>query len=64
MKSFLKRAGFHVEEISEVQFDMVCGMEFPATQRDHASEHDGEIYYFCSPSCKDHFDRDPEKYVG
>lgn len=23
-----------------------------------------ETYYFCSKNCKDHFDRDPSKYVN
>lgn len=28
------------------------------------SEYKGQTYYFCCPSCKEKFDRDPEKYVG
>jgi len=27
------------------------------------SEHDGKTYYFCSPICKQKFDRNPEKYI-
>ncbi len=44
--------------------DVVCGMEFPAANAAHQSEHGGETYYFCSASCKSHFDGDPEKYAG
>lgn len=28
------------------------------------SEYKGKTYYFCCPSCKPKFDKDPEKYVG
>lgn len=28
------------------------------------SEYKGQTYYFCCPSCKEKFDKDPEKYVG
>lgn len=27
------------------------------------SEKDGKTYYFCSPRCKEKFDKDPEKYI-
>ncbi len=64
MKSFLGKVGFHVEEEPDMLFDVVCGMEFPASNATHQSEHDGETYFFCSASCKSHFDSDPEKYVG
>lgn len=28
------------------------------------SEYKGKTYYFCCPSCKKKFDKDPERYVG
>jgi YHS domain-containing protein len=28
------------------------------------SEYYGQIYYFCSPTCKGSFDKEPEKYLG
>jgi Cu+-exporting ATPase len=28
------------------------------------SEYKGQTYYFCASSCKQEFDRDPERYVG
>lgn len=44
--------------------DVVCGMELdPKTTKLHV-EHKGEVYYFCSMTCKNHFVHDPEKYVG
>lgn len=44
--------------------DVVCGMELDLAAITHAAEHNGETYYFCSASCKRHFEGDPEKYVG
>ena len=64
MKSFLKKIGFHTEEAVEMFFDVVCGMELPKSKAKHPSVYRGETYYFCSQSCKNHFDSDPQKYVG
>ena len=42
--------------------DPTCGMEVdPATAP--KSEYKGKNYYFCSASCKETFDKEPEKYV-
>jgi len=42
--------------------DPICGMEVdPAIAP--KSEYKGENYYFCSASCKETFDKEPEKYV-
>jgi len=42
--------------------DPTCGMEVdPATAP--RSEYKGNNYYFCSASCKETFDKEPEKYV-
>ncbi|MEO7795845.1 MAG: heavy metal translocating P-type ATPase, partial [Thermoanaerobaculia bacterium] len=35
----------------------------PATAR-HRAEHAGQIYFFCSGSCKAKFEANPEKFVG
>ena len=48
----------------ERKFDVVCGMELNPAEVEHTSEHKGEKYYFCSDNCRDHFVKDPEKYVG
>ena len=64
IKSILRKFGFHIEPEQKSAFDVVCGMEFPAVPVKHMSAHNGEAYYFCSQSCKDHFDNDPKKYVG
>ena len=44
--------------------DPVCGMEVEAATARHASEHDGEAYYFCCPGCKRAFEKEPEKYLA
>ncbi|MEK7616220.1 MAG: YHS domain-containing protein [Patescibacteria group bacterium] len=46
------------------KIDPVCGMEIDPAEAKHASDYKGETYYFCSASCKEHFDNNPEKYVG
>lgn len=48
----------------EKAFDVVCGMELDLATITHAVEYKGETYYFCSVSCKQHFEDDPEKYAG
>jgi len=43
--------------------DPVCGMELTYETAQARSEYNGQTYYFCSMSCKEDFDKDPEKYV-
>ena len=43
--------------------DPVCGMEVEEEQAVARSEYEGVTYYFCSESCKEEFDEDPEKYL-
>ncbi len=43
--------------------DPVCGMSVnPATAK-YKVEHGGQTIYFCSPSCQQKFQADPEKYL-
>lgn len=44
------------------QRDPVCGMEVPASAGQVAT-FAGEQYRFCSPSCRDRFLEDPERYA-
>ncbi len=44
--------------------DPVCGMEVRPEQAAGRSAYGGRTYYFCSPGCKQRFDRQPEGYVG
>jgi len=44
--------------------DPVCGMEVTYYTAQARSEYNGETYYFCSLSCKEDFDKDPERYIA
>ncbi|MGA2238962.1 MAG: YHS domain-containing protein [Candidatus Bathyarchaeia archaeon] len=43
--------------------DVVCNMEVEERTAKWRSEHKAKTYYFCSPICKQKFDRSPEKFV-
>ncbi len=43
--------------------DPVCGMEVDPSTAPTQSEYHDKIYYFCSMSCKQDFEADPELYV-
>lgn len=59
----LKKAGMHLELEKKV-LDLVCGMELDPSETKLHVEYKGEVYYFCSTVCKNHFVNDPQKYVG
>ncbi len=42
--------------------DPVCGMEIGENSK-LKSEYKGKAYHFCSASCKQNFDKNPEKYA-
>ncbi|WP_224277902.1 heavy metal translocating P-type ATPase [Nocardioides lacusdianchii] len=44
--------------------DPVCGMAVDPAVAEHAVEHSGERFYFCSAGCKDKFLTDPDRYIG
>jgi len=44
-------------------FDVVCRMEVDEKAAKWKSEYKGKTYYFCSPMCKQNFDRNPEKFI-
>jgi YHS domain-containing protein len=43
--------------------DPVCGMQVDEAKAAATSQYQGEMYYFCSESCKRQFDQDPERYA-
>jgi xanthine dehydrogenase accessory factor len=43
--------------------DPVCGMTVVIAQARHTAVHDGVTVYFCCPSCKKSFLRDPAAYA-
>lgn len=44
--------------------DPVCGMDVDEKTAAGSSQYKGQTYYFCSPGCKQSFDRDPERFLG
>lgn len=44
--------------------DPVCGMTVAPDKSAASSRYDGNIYYFCSVGCAQHFDRDPARYLS
>ncbi len=44
--------------------DPVCGMDVDEKSAAGKSEYKGQTYYFCSPGCKQSFDKEPERYIG
>jgi P-type Cu+ transporter len=43
--------------------DPVCGMQVDERKAAGQSTHQGNTYYFCSTSCKQKFDQNPQQYV-
>lgn len=44
--------------------DPVCGMQIDEKQAAGSSQYQGQTYYFCSASCKQKFDQNPQQYAG
>jgi YHS domain-containing protein len=44
--------------------DPVCGMDVDEKRAAGKSEYQGRTYYFCSPGCKQAFDKEPQKYLS
>ena len=42
--------------------DPVCGMMVDENTAKFKSEHEGTMFYFCSASCMNAFNRDPHRY--
>ncbi len=42
--------------------DVVCGMSV-SKDISYKSEYKGKMYYFCALSCKQDFERNPERYA-
>jgi Cu+-exporting ATPase len=44
--------------------DPVCGMMVDPQKAAGKVEHAGKTYFFCSPRCKERFEKEPEKYLA
>ena len=47
----------------ETAIDPVCGMTVEIANARHHTTYDGREFYFCCPSCKRHFERNPQEYL-
>jgi Cu+-exporting ATPase len=47
-----------------MQTDPVCGMQIDEQQTAGKSEYQGKTFNFCSPTCKQQFDQNPQRYAG
>jgi xanthine dehydrogenase accessory factor len=43
--------------------DPVCGMTVEVATARHRASYEGREFYFCCPSCKRHFERNPREYL-
>ncbi len=63
----LEEAHVHTPEpdisIVETAIDPVCGMTVEIADARHHITYDGREFYFCCPSCKRHFERNPQEYL-
>jgi len=44
--------------------DLVCGMAVDRRNPPARAEYQGKEYLFCSVSCKDAFEKEPERYLS
>lgn len=44
--------------------DPVCRMDVDERSAAGQSTYEGKTYYFCSPGCRDEFQKDPERYLA
>lgn len=48
---------------SHIVKDPVCGMELKPKEVQARSEYQEKTYYFCSPMCKERFDKEPAAFA-
>lgn len=44
--------------------DPVCGMTIEEAKAAGSATHGGVTYYFCSTSCQEQFEAEPDKYAS
>ena len=49
--------------MADSQRDPVCNMEVDEQSAAGRSQYQGQTYYFCTESCKNEFEQNPEMYV-
>jgi xanthine dehydrogenase accessory factor len=61
----LRRARVEAAEVVEEreELDPVCGMTVAVATAKHRAEHEGQMYYFCNPRCREKFLATPTRYL-
>lgn len=52
------------DRVLSLRFDPVCAMVINPAHARATFVHERTTYYFCSPNCRDCFERDPGRYTG
>jgi YHS domain-containing protein len=58
------QAARRFEEEKHMSTDPVCGMQVDEIKAAGKSSYRDQVFYFCSPQCKQKFDENPESYTG
>jgi xanthine dehydrogenase accessory factor len=53
-----------LKEKPHLAIDPVCGMSVNVATARFTAVHAGETFYFCSPRCKQQFEKDPQTYLS
>jgi Cu+-exporting ATPase len=48
---------------TDMEKDVVCGMQVDPAKAAGSSEYNGKTYYFCAKSCKTKFDANPAQFA-
>lgn len=51
-------------EAGETAIDFVCGMDIEKTNLTYSLKYKGMTFYFCSYACKEHFEHNPQEFIG
>ena len=57
------RVHFRERRVSEMEKDVVCGMDVDPSRAPASSQYKGKTYYFCCNQCKTAFDANPEQFA-
>jgi P-type Cu+ transporter len=60
----LNDAGLPIPSGSPMAKDPVCGMSVDPAKAAGKVEHEGRVYYFCSPKCAERFMADPKRFLA
>jgi YHS domain-containing protein len=53
----------HASRRTEMERDVVCGMQVDPVKAAGSSQYGGKTYYFCSKGCKAKFDANPGQFA-